>query len=118
MTSASVWIHYVIQPVQQTFWLVRITGRNLFRFGSLTTEEIITGYTLLLGQKLDVTPHPPVRPTSGSKQCNGAKQQTSNEPRHGSAPFRLSDFRCEKAIGIQDSVSHRANITSQPLASR
>ena len=92
MTSASVWIHYVIQPVQQTLWLVRIAGLNLFRFGKLTTHEIITGYTLLLGKKLDVTPHSSVRPTSCSEQCNGAKQKTSNEPRHGSAPFHLRDF--------------------------
>ena len=73
MTSASLWIHYVIQPVQPTFWLVRITRLNLFRFSRLTTQEIITGYTLLLGKKLDVTPHPP--PVT--------------------ATFRVDDHRCD-----------------------
>ena len=102
MTSASIWIHNVIQLAQQTLWLVwvlsqaRIKVRGVSRRGRLMTSEVITRHALLLGKKSDVTAQHQVRPTNGSKQCNGAKEKTPNQPWPSAAPLRLRHFRCVK----------------------
>ena len=124
MSALSVWVHNVIQLAQKTLWFIRLLSqsrikvRGVSRRGRLMTSEVITRHALLLGKQSDVTAQHQVRPTNGSKQCNGAKEKTPNQPWPSAAPLRLRHFCCvngdrEPKQYNQQSKHHQSVVATQ-----
>ena len=120
MSALAVWVHNVIQLAQKALWFIRILSqsrikvRGVSRRGRLTTSEVFTRHALLLGKQSDVTAQYQVRPTNSSKQCNGAKEKTPNQPWPSAAPLRLRHFRCVK--GKRNPEEKQQNKEAQHLS--